>query len=190
MSDGPHRSLNMRRGWKRLAEVADNRNFTPEEVCERLPKPLGADWRREVPESLCRSVRNVLGEDQDTLFGDPRLARLETLRRETAALPMAGVFLDCAIEAASKGLAGDAALREAACNTLVDRATRSTRQVEEHYRRKSTDGRASHVRERFEDAILRSNMSALAGRLTGIDKGGHSRSPRKRTAIDDGVPLR
>lgn len=189
MSDGPHRSLNMRPGWKRLAEVADNRNFAPEDVCERLPKALESDWRLEVPERLCRQVRTILNEDQNSLFGDPRPDRLESLRRETAGYPLAGIFLDCAIEAAGKGLAGDAAVRDAASNTLLDRATRSTRQVEEHYRRESSDGCARHVRERFESAILKSDFSAMAGRLTGLDRESRAPAPQKRTAIDDGVPL-
>lgn len=189
MSDGPHKSLNMRRGWKRLAEVADNRNFTSDEVRERLPKALERDWRLEVPEGLCKQVRGILNENQNSLFGDPRPDQIETLRREAAGYPLAGVFLDCAIEAANKGLAGDTALRDAAGNALIDRATRSTRQVEEHYRRESTDGRANHVRERFETAILQSNLSAMVGRLTGLDKGRRAPAPQKRTDIDDGVPL-
>ena len=189
MSDGPHKSLKMRRGWKRLAEVADNQNFTSDEVCERLPKALERDWRLEVPDSLCKEIRSILNQDQDSLFGDPRPSQLESLRREAAGFPLAGVFLDCAIEAASNGMTGDTALREAACNSLIDRSARSTRQVEEHYRRESTDGRAIRVRERFEGAIVQSDFTSMAGYLTGIDKGRRAPAPQKRTALDDGVPL-
>jgi len=189
MSDGPHKSLNMRPRWKRLAEVADNQNFTPEEVCERFPRALEGDWPLEMPDNLCRQVRGILSQDQNSLFGDPRPGQIEALHREAAGYPLAGVFLDCAIEAANKGMAGDTALREAATNTLIDRATRSTRQVEEHYRRKSTDGRAHRVRERFEGAIVQSDLSAMAGRLTGLDKGKRPPGPQKRTDLDDGVPL-
>lgn len=187
MSDGPHKSLNMRPRWKKLAEVADNRNFSTEEVCERLPRALEGDWRKEVPDSLCKQVRSILSQNQNSLFGDPRLDQLESLRRETAGYPLAGVFLDCSIEVASKGLSGDTATREAACNALTDRATCSTRQVEEHYRRKSYDGRANHVRERFENAIVQSDFAAMAGRLTGLDKSTRAPAPQKRSDLDDGV---
>ncbi len=42
MSDGPHRSLNMRRGWKRFAKRADKEAYAPEEVCDAIPAALAA----------------------------------------------------------------------------------------------------------------------------------------------------
>ena len=50
-------------------------------------------------------------------------------------------FLDHAIEATYRGLSGTEALREAVSNALSNRAARGARQVEEHYYRKSAQGR-------------------------------------------------
>ena len=47
MSDGPHRSLKMPRGWKKLAEHADKKAYAPEEVRDALPDALEQDWRAE-----------------------------------------------------------------------------------------------------------------------------------------------
>ena len=44
MSDGPHRSLKMPRGWKKLAERADKKAYAPEEVRHALPEALEQDW--------------------------------------------------------------------------------------------------------------------------------------------------
>ena len=119
MSDGPHRSLKMPRGWKTLAERADNRAYAPEEVRDALPVALEQDWRAEVPDRLCRRVREILGDSQSSLFGDQRFERLEALRRETAGYVLGNTFLDYAIQAAERGRTGDVAMREAAGKALV-----------------------------------------------------------------------
>lgn len=188
MSDGPHRSLNMTRGWKRLAERADNRAYAPEEVRDALPEALEQDWRAEVPDSFCRRVRDILSDSQSSLFGDQRTGQLEALRTETAGYPLGNTLLDYAIETAARGKIGDKALREAAGKALLDRAARGARQVEEHYWRESTHRRAAHVRERIEAGVTQSDIDGIARRLVSTDK---SERPRqaKQTGLDDGVQL-
>ena len=110
MSDGPHRSLKMPRGWKKLAERADKKAYAPEEVRDALPEALEQDWRAEVPDGVCSRVRDILGDNQSSLFGDLRAERLEALRGETAGYTLGNAFLDYAIEAAARGRNGDEAL--------------------------------------------------------------------------------
>lgn len=188
MSDGPHRSLKMPRGWKKLAERADNKAYAPEEVRDALPEALEHDWRAEVPDSVCSRVRDILGDSQSSLFGDQRAEWLEALRGETAGYALGNALLDYAIHAAVRGRCGDEALREAAGNALTDRAARGARQVEEHYCRESTLHRAAHVRERIETGVTQSDIGRIAGRLVGTDKSQSSR-PAKQTGLDDGVRL-
>ncbi len=178
----------MPRGWKRLAERADNKAYAPEQVRDALPEALEHDWRAEVPDSVCRGVRDILGDSQSSLFGDQRTERLKALRRKTAGYALGNTFLDDAIHLAARGRCGDEALREAASNALKDRAMRGARQVEEHYCRKSTLHRAAHVRERIEIGVTQLGISRIAGRLVGTDKGEGSR-PTKQTGLDDGVRL-
>ena len=188
MSDGPHRSLKMPRGWKKLAERADNKAYAPEEVRDALPAALEEDWHAEVPKSLCRGVRRILGDSQISLFAEERSERLENLRRETAGHNFGNVLLDCAILAAQRGGSGDAALEEAASKALSDRAVRGARQVEEHYCRKSTEHRASHVRERIEAGVNHCDIAGLAGRLVGTGGTKGALWPAKQTGIEDGGP--
>ena len=187
MSDGPHRSLNMPRGWKKLAERADNKAFASEEVRDALPEALEQDWRAEVPDRLCDKARDIFDNKQSSLFGD-QANRLEALRRETAGYNLGNAFLDYAIQAAAQGRSGDEALKHAAGKALSDRAVRGARQVEEHYRRKSTQGRAAHVRQRIETGVTQSDIASVAGRVAGIDK---SERPGRaqQTGLDDGVQL-
>ena len=48
MSNGPHRSLNMRRGWRQFAERAGNAAFTDGEHSDALAVALECDWSEEV----------------------------------------------------------------------------------------------------------------------------------------------
>ena len=62
MSDGPHRSLPMRRPWKTVAECADNAAFEVDEIREAIVPALEQDCRREMRreflDGLCRVVRS------------------------------------------------------------------------------------------------------------------------------------
>ena len=189
MSDGPHRSLKMPRGWKKLAECADKKAYAPEEVRDALPAALEQDWRAEVSDRLCRQVGEILGESQSSLFGDQRTERLEALRRDTAGYNLGNAFLDYAIQAAERGRTGDVALREAAGKALSDRAASGARQVEEHYHRETTQRRAAHVRGRIEAGVTQCDMAGIAGRVVGTDRTGGPRRPAKQTGIDEGVRL-
>jgi hypothetical protein len=56
MSDGPHRSLPMRLGWKRVAECGDNRAFVSEEVSEAIVPALEQDCHAEMAEPFALFV--------------------------------------------------------------------------------------------------------------------------------------
>ena len=189
MSDGPHRSLNMPSGWKKLAERADNKAYAPEEVRDALPQALEQDWCAEVSDSTISQIRSILGDRQDSLFSDHQARRLEALRRETVGHNLTNTLLDYAIQATDRGLSGTEALKEAASNTLSDRAARGARQVEEHYYRKSSQGRAAYVRERIETGVTQSDMASIAGRFVGTGTSKGPRRPAKQTGLDDGVKI-
>jgi hypothetical protein len=189
MSDGPHKSLNMPRSWKKLAERADKRSYAAEEVREALPSALMRDWRAEVSESFCRQVQTILCDTQSSLFDDQKITKLEALRIQTAGYPLGNVFLDYAVRSAHKNGSANDALMEAVCNTLKDRALRGARQIEEHYRRESTDNRAIRVRQRIEQGIEASNIVLIANRLITTEKSGAQLRVKKRTGLDDGVQL-
>ena len=189
MSDGPHRSLKMRRGWKQLAKRADKKAFAPEEVRDAFPVALEQDWRAEVPKILFWKAREILRDGQGSFFGDQRIERLERIRMEAAGYPLANTFLDCAIQKAAQGCSGDRAVREAIGDALLDRALRGTRQVEEHYRRESLQERALHVRDRLEDGVKQSDIAEIARRLVKIDKSKQVIGSARQTGLDDGVKL-
>ena len=187
MSDGPHRSLPMRRGWKRVAECGDNYAFAPEEVSEAIIPALEQDCRAEMPSQFLDAAWSIFCDQESSLFNVQIGPQLDALR-QTAGSGIGRVVLEHAILVAERGSTGINGLIEAMTNALTDRAARGARQVEEHYYRKSSSPRAQRVRARIEEGIGSAAIDGLARRILKIEKGPSSR-PMMRQGLDDGVRL-
>jgi hypothetical protein len=178
----------MRRRWQKVAERAANLAFASDEICNALIPALAQDWNDDVSTDLIRGVDDILGDQQD-LFKEQKVLRLESLRPITAGHGFGKVLLDCAIQLATNGEAGPEAAVEAATNALAVRASRGARQVEEHYCRKSKAPRAHTVRARIEQGIGVASLTDLARQLLKRDPAPASRTPAKQQGLDDGVRL-
>lgn len=188
MSDGPHRSLPMRRRWQYVAERADKRSFTVAEVADVLLPALEQDCRDEMPPSFIAGLRRVVTEP--SLFNDDVAAQLELLR------PLAGAglgrtTLDNVGPLSSTDLGALELVRASLKAAAQDRANRGIRQVEEHYLREATAPRANNVRGRLEAAAASASpdLDALVARVLSAEPIPIRRAPAKRTGLDDGVSL-
>ena len=190
MSDGPHRSLPMRQGWRNLAERADRCAFEPEQVADAVPEALGDDWREEGCDEVVRDMRAVLGDGrQPSLFAGEKQDALDALKKLSGAgYQLRRLVLDSVVQAVDDGFTGTDALVEGAANALAIRCGAGVRQVEEHYLRKSTDNRAANVRQRIEKGGATSDFKGIAWRFLKID-GSSSATPAKKQldGLDDGV---
>lgn len=93
MSDGPHRSLPMRKGWKKLAERGDGRLHTAEQVREAVPLALADDWRAEGCDHFMKQVRDVLlGDGQSQLFKPTKDDTVNALKKLLALAILCGEF--------------------------------------------------------------------------------------------------
>jgi hypothetical protein len=190
MSDGPHRSLPMRQGWRNLAERADRCAFEPEQVADAVPDALGDDWREEGCDEVVRDVRAVLGNGrQPSLFAGEKQDALDALKKLSGAgYQLRRLVLDSVAQAVDDGFIGTDALVEGAANALAVRCGAGVRQVEEHYLRKSTDNRAANVRQRIEKGGAMSDFKGMARRFLKIE-GSSNVTPAKKQhdGLDDGV---
>lgn len=182
MSDGPHKSLPMRPGWKRVAECADNRAFAPAEVSRALIPALEQDCRAELPPQFLNALQNTYG----SLFKEQLGEQLEALR-PAAGHGLGGSILDHALLRAANGETGVDAPVKAVSDALMDRAAKGARQVEEHYCRKATKNRARDVHARLEDAVGGAAIEGLSRRLLNDDA--RPSSSLKQQGLDDGVKL-
>ena len=188
MSDGPHRSLNMHRAWKRLAEYADNRAYSEHEVAEAYIPALTQTCRDEVPNSLLNALNGIFSDQQQALFGEQTTSDIAALRRDVAGLPLACAIVDGAERAASKGQLGQEVLVKVVTAALIDRGSRGNKQIEEHYYRKSSEPRSKSVRDRMEDALSGAAVESLARQQLNYTSFRPSRL-QKRSDLDDGVNL-
>lgn len=185
MSDGPHRSLPMRRGWKKVAECGANHAFEPEQVAARVAPALEGDCRDEMTPQFLDSFHELY----HSLFRNNLESELDSLR-ELAGTGMGRVLLDVASQFAARGETGPDAPVKALTETLMDHASRCSKQVEEHWLRKSTERKARDVRGRVDDGIKQAMpaVEGLARKLLKIDQGSPARS-QKQQGLDDGVKL-
>jgi len=187
MSDGPHRSLPMRRCWQHVAQRADNGNFGTGDITAALVPALEHDCRDEMSTQFIDRVRTIIEEQQDLLIKDDVGARIEDLRGE-AGIGIGRVFLDNIAQISASDVPDLIALVNAMRDALTDRAARRSRQTEEHYYRKSTATRATNVRERFDAGIAGAALEGLARQVLKLDDRGPAR-PLKHDGLDDGVAL-
>ncbi|MEJ0098506.1 MAG: hypothetical protein WDO12_01660 [Pseudomonadota bacterium] len=103
MSDGPHKSLNMSRRWKHLAERADNRAYSLDEVAKAYLPVLDKSCREEVPLTVWRELARIFAGEQQMLFAEQHGEEIRALRQQVAGQPLGCSLVDLAELAASKG---------------------------------------------------------------------------------------
>ena len=188
MSDGPHRSLPMRRGWKRVAESADNKAFSAVEVRDAIVPALEEDCRGEISREFVQGFRRVCADQEASLFKNDAAPSLEALKN-AAGSGLGRVVLNYALQQAAHGHSAKDIPEKALTEALVNRAARGMWQVEEHYCRKSTTPRANKVRERIEQAIGGADIRSFARKILDSDAKAPAAQVPKREGLDDGVAL-
>jgi hypothetical protein len=187
MSDGPHRSLPMRRGWQRVAESAANEAFGPDEIRDAIEPALEQDCRGEMTREFIDRFQNVCADHASSLFKDDLAASLEALRKD-AGPGLGRTVLDYAIKAESNGGYVGELPEKALKDAIVNRGARGIWQVEEHYIRKTTIPRANRVRERIEQAIGNADIDGVVRRVLDPKAKPVTHAP-KRQGVDEGVKL-
>lgn len=186
MSDGPHKSLPMRRHWKDLAERAAKAAYSAAEVCEALPHAL----RKDLREAPLASIRDILSGGQGSLFADDKIERLEAVRQKSVRSAASNLVIDCAIQSIADGLTGDTAYRATLENACAERVRGGFRSVEEHYLREAGAHSANFVRQRLDAARRQQDFAAVVSGMMSDGKAPHGgdRLPR-HTGIDEGPSL-
>lgn len=189
MSDGPHRSLPLPKLWKELAKRADQQTYGLEQVAEAAASALAGDLKNEVKWALLDALKSIFtGRDNSLQSPEIALQELEGAKKLAAGSVFGMNAVAFSIELINDGNFGLDAFHDAIGAAAKHRGFANIKSVEEHYLRKENQQRASKVKTRLESAIsgLSENRlgSLLANRESAI-----RRRPRKKTSIDEGVPL-
>jgi hypothetical protein len=189
MSDGPHRSLPMRRAWKELAKRGDQSTYDSEHVAEAAGHALASDFKNEVSAKLISALKDVF-TGRDNSLGLPEIA-LQKLK-DAKVLAAGSVFglsaVAWSIQLVHEGRLGQQGLYDAVGLAAKERGFANTRSVEEHYLRNSNQRRADGVVARLNSAISGLTEGKLGSMLVNPPPA-TARAPRKKAGLDEGVPL-
>lgn len=168
MSDGPHRSLPLRRHWKILAERAAREAYPVFEVGEALGHALKNEFLETPLAEICKIID---GAGQGNLFSDTRIDGLESLRRYHCGSAATNIVIDCAIDAVNGGMTGRQARISVLKEALAGYSFSVNRSIEEHYLRKAGSNSAGFIRDRLEAAYQRCNFDNIASEMLVADWG-------------------
>lgn len=186
MSDGPYKSLQMRRAWKTVAERASNEAYPISDVRDAILNALVKDWRKEMTSNFVALLQEVC--DDKTLFCRNPIEFLEVSRPQASGSAMRLAMLDNLVCAFADGASGKAAFESATTNTLIDHWARCARQVEEHYLRDSNTANTQNIHERINKAVHSAEFSSLTSQILAPES-----KPlnwiTKRDGVDDGPQL-
>ena len=186
MSDGPWKSLPMRRHWKQVAKQTENGAFSPEERAEILDAAL---WKEAEELPLAAVFRAVVPNEQGVLFRPDRTGDLEALRRDHPGSKVVQTLLTCVLDEGAGGSSGHEVLESALADTLDECARDNSRAIEEHFYRKRPSSEVP-IHRRLESAQRRCDFQALASKmLASSSSSASSPSPAKRSGLDDGPLL-
>jgi hypothetical protein len=185
MSDGPHRSLPLRKPWKNLAKRGDQHSYDATEVAEAATYALASDFKNEVKPYLVERLKAIFnGHDNSLQSPEIALQDIEDSKRLAAGSGIGMNLIAHSIEKINDGHFGEDAFHEALGAAIRSRGYANANAMEEHYVRESNQRRASHVKARIVDAI----SSFSDGYLGSFMANGGNRL-RKKVDIDEGVLL-
>lgn len=184
MSDGPHRSLNMRPWWKEAARRADKSAFDVAECAEALAIAMERECKEELRPSFVKGLRDAY--EEPSLFSPAESIHLLALEPET---PLERRVLDNIAALSPQELSDVTGLLTAVTNAVTGEVPRYCKQIEEHYYRESGHAHAKRERERLDEASAKADLAGLAKRLLKPEGAKSAPMLEKKTGIDDGVML-
>ncbi len=189
MSDGPHRSLPMRRPWKELAKRGDQDVYDAVQVAEAATLALASDFKNEVSWSLINALKSIFACDDNSLgLLEIALQQLEQARVKFAGSVFGRNAIEWSIELVHEGRLEPDAVYEAIGLAAKERGYANTRAIQEHVLRKTNQLRAESVASRLESAISGLSEVELGTKL--IDRQASINGRLKKSiSLDEGVPL-
>lgn len=189
MSDGPHRSLPMRRPWRELAKRGDQDTYDAEQVAEAAAGALASDFKNEVKWSLLDALKTTFtGRDNSLGILEIALQELEAAKALAAGSVFGMNAVAWSIELITEGRFGLDAFHEAIGLAAKERGFANVRSVEEHYLREANQRRSNNVGVRLRSAISSLSVGKLGSMLVTPEAVKNHRA-RKKTHIDEGVRL-
>ncbi|MEO8008717.1 MAG: hypothetical protein ABI728_09395, partial [Betaproteobacteria bacterium] len=147
MSDGPHRSLPMRPWWRRVAKRGDNCSYAPTEVSDAFGLALQRDCAEELSPAFLKRLRSL--DMEPVLLFNPSQSPQIAILAGVAKSRFEHLVLDNVALLSKDDIAGTDFIQRAIADAALHQAGRYARQMEEHYHREASTGRALRIRSRL-----------------------------------------
>lgn len=189
MSDGPHRSLPMRKPWKELAKRGDQATYDLEQVAEAATCALASDFKNEVSWSLIVELKSIFaGRDNSLMSPEIAIQQLCNLRPLAAGSVFGSNAVEWGIQLINEGYLEPDAVFEVIGLAAKARGFANARSIQEHVLRETDQHRAACVATRLNRAINGLSEKQL-GTILLDRQSARNRSTKKNTSLDEGVPL-
>ena len=176
MSDGPYKSLPMRKPWRTVTEYAHKDSFTPDECASAMRSALHHDFSRDVPQDMLKAVASVLLEnEQGNLLPNLAHQELENIRYRFPSSALGDAVIEDTQAALQMGKTGEAAWAEGLTRAALNHADGSIRAVEEHYRSEpqkfQSEQKTVNVRERLAETLRTEVVKGVGQEVVAMHKG-------------------
>lgn len=176
MSDGPYRSLPMRKAWRDVSERAHKDSFSATERADAMRVALHDDFKRDIGKDFLNAVGGILvGQPQRSLLADQAGFELEAIRNRFPSNTLRDAVIEHTQVALQQGLEGEAALEEGVNRAAIDNAYGNNRSVEEWYYRESTsvkeDEKAISVRANLDATLQDPRVKGFGRDIVGLIRG-------------------
>lgn len=195
MSDGPYKSLPMRKPWKEAAERAHKPAFSPKEVADAVADAIVRDIRRDIGGNFIEHLQDALSiSDQGSLFADSRVSELEAIRGSSTTNGLREGLVEHTLVAVHQGMSSEQALNDGLRRVAIEHGAAGARQVEEHYLRDATTkkeySKSAEVRARLNESLKSDRLTHVASEvLGGVPNSRAASGLAKQASIDDGPSL-
>lgn len=186
MSDGPHRSLPMRRWWRKVAERADKPAFSVSECAEAIAVAMERECREGLRPRFREGLQGLHSEPG--LFGTAESPQLRSLALE-AETPLERCVMDNIAILTPEDWKDFNRISKAVSNAMRDGTPRFLSQIEEHTLR-AAPRRAQHVRERLNEAVQAANLEEVTRRVLQPSTRTAPANVKPKTGLEEGVTLR
>ena len=175
MSDGPYKSLPMRKAWKDVAEYAHKPAFRPE-LDQVMCSALHSEIDREAGKPFINTLGKILVDaGQGDLFSDQAIVEIGALRQVNLPGSMREAILEHAEAALNNGYSGEEALAESIQNAAMEIGEGYNRQIEEHYHRDALNQREHEksvsVRANLDKSLASERMSRIGLDVVDVARG-------------------
>jgi len=176
MSDGPYKSLPLRKSWRTVTEYAHKPAFTPDECAKAMRAALHEDFKRDVPKEMMSAIKAVmLNTAQGSLLPTIALTELDNIRHAHPASGLGDAIIEHTQLALHKGKIGSEALEEGCQQAAVDYARSNILSVEEHYRREpeqfQSERKTKSVRVRLQETLSTGAVAAVGREVVAMLEG-------------------